>query len=382
MLKRRTVEKAEAAPATKQVRAPLLRWYAKNKRDLPWRRNPDLYNTLLSEFMLQQTRVDQALPYFHRFHEAFPTLRDLAEAPPERVLKLWEGLGYYSRARNLQKAAQRLAAIRGAPKLDDLAECPGIGPYTLAAIGSIVLNAPLPVVDGNVNRVMARLLALEKPPQTPVVRARILELLGEWICRTAPGDFNQAVMELGATVCTPKNPSCDSCPLRASCRAFELGRAEDFPKRAPKKARPHKDVAAALVTRADGRVLIAQRPERGLLASLWEFPGGTRAGRESIGACCERTIRERLGLRVDVGKRVASVEHGFSHFTITLHAFACRARGGTAKPAPATGKEGAYQDCRWVAAGELPGFAFPRAHWPLVKIAADGSNGGTSRASR
>lgn len=381
MPKRTTKKRQEAAPSTKQIRAPLLRWYAKNKRDLPWRRNPDLYNTLLSEFMLQQTRVDQALPYFHRFLETFPTLRDLAGAPPERVLKLWEGLGYYSRARNLQKAAQRLAEVRGAPSLEELAECPGIGPYTLAAIGSIVLHAPLPVVDGNVNRVMARLLALEEPPQTPAVRARILELLNEWICRKAPGDFNQAVMELGATVCTPKTPCCKKCPLRACCRALALGRAEDFPKRAPKKARPHKDVAAALVTRADGRVLIAQRPERGLLASLWEFPGGMRAGRESVGACCARTLQERLGLRVDVGPRVASVEHGFSHFTITLHAFVCHARGGTARPAPASGKDGTYQDCRWVKAGELPGFAFPRAHWPLLKIAADGSNGGASRAS-
>lgn len=381
MPKRPTIKQTEATPAAKQVRAPLLRWYAKHKRDLPWRRNPDLYNTLLSEFMLQQTRVDQALPYFHRFLKEFPALRDLAGAPPERVLKLWEGLGYYSRARNLQKAAQRLAGIRGAPGLEDLAECPGIGPYTLAAIGSIVLNAPLPVVDGNVNRVMARLLALEEPPQTPAAKARILELLEGWICRKAPGDFNQAVMELGATVCTPKAPSCGSCPLRASCRAWALGRAEDFPKRPPKKARPHKDVAAALVTRADGRVLIAQRPERGLLADLWEFPGGTRAGKEPVEACCARTLLERLGLHVDVGERVASVEHGFSHFTITLHAFACRARGGTAKPAPPSGKEGAYQACRWVKAGELPGFAFPRAHWPLLKIAAEGSNGGASRAS-
>ena len=350
------------APA--QIRKLLLTWYRAQRRDLPWRRTPTLYPVMLSEYMLQQTRVDQALPYYARFLDAFPTLPDLAAAPLDRVLKLWEGLGYYARARNLHKAAQHLVT-KQLPAAADLDDCPGIGPYMRAAIGSIVFNEALPVIDGNVNRVLARVLALDVPPQDKPARARLLEVLYTWIDADAPGDFNQAVMELGALVCAPRSPSCLLCPLAEACAARKAGRPESYPLRLPKPARPHKDLVAAVIQRQDGRVLIAQRPATGLLASLWEFPTATAAKGEDLPAACARAAQEKVGLNVRIGATLASVEHGFTHFQATLHGFAC-----TPKPGKGVSTEPRALGCQkvvWVTPVELSSYAFPRFQWKWIK---------------
>ena len=344
---------------TGQLRRSLLKWYRRNCRTLPWRSEPTLYNVLISEFMLQQTRVDQAMPYYHRFQVAFPDFQTLSSASLERVLKLWEGLGYYSRAKNLHRTAQYLATLQS-PSSSALDDCPGIGPYTRAAIGSIVFNEVLPVIDGNVNRVMARMLALRNPPQVPAEKKKILTLLKQWIAPNAPGDWNQALMELGAMVCTPRTPKCDQCPWLDSCRGRALGTPEAFPKKIPKPERPHKQIAAAIIRRKDGRILIAQRMSTGLLANLWEFPGGKLEPGETLQECCAREINEELGIRICVLEKVGEIKHAYSHFSITLHAFECRYVSGR----PQTK---GCQAWKWVWPAELFAYPFPKANWDLVK---------------
>lgn len=341
-----------------RLRKALLSWYRANRRDLPWRREPSLYGTLVSEYMLQQTRVDQALPYYERWMREFPTLQALAAAPLSRVMKLWEGLGYYHRAKNLHAAARQLAKIKEV-RLEDLSDCPGIGPYTRAAIGSIALGAPLPVVDGNVNRVVARLLALPVSPKETAGRAVVEAWQAQNLTPEAPGDWNQALMELGATVCLPRQPNCAACPLREACRARELKKATEFPIATPKKPVPHKHIAAGIIRRADGRILIAQRLPTGLLPNLWEFPGGKRERGESLADCCRREIREELSVEVEVGRKRMRVQHAYSHFSITLHVFECRLVSG--KP-----KAIGCQAWKWVRVGELRRYPFPGANQPIL----------------
>jgi A/G-specific adenine glycosylase len=337
----------------------LLRWYRSNRRDLPWRRRPTLYRTLVAEFMLQQTRVDQALPYYRRFLDAFPRMKVLARAPLNQVLKQWEGLGYYSRARNLHESAKKLARLRAA-SAKDLEGCPGIGPYTLAAVSSIVWGVPRPVLDGNVKRVLSRMLALPIPPDDPEGKKLIGGTLDRWIDRKSPGDWNQGLMELGATVCLPRRPLCLFCPVRTRCKAHERGDVEAYPIRKTKPPRPHRQVVAAVIRRHDRRILIAQRPSKGLLGNLWEFPGGKLEARESLKACCRREIREELGIDIRVGGKIAEIEHAYTHFSITLHVFECSHLRG--KP-----KAIGCQAWRWVRPRELEQFPFPKANWPIIE---------------
>lgn len=341
-----------------RLRRRLLEWYERHRRDLPWRREPTLYRVLLSEFMLQQTRVDQALPYYHRFLAAFPTLRALAEAELGAVMKLWEGLGYYRRAKFLHAAARHLAPI-AQPGVEDLDACPGIGPYTKAAIGSIVWGARLAVVDGNVNRVFARLTALAIPPASSAGKKQIQALADRLLAVERSGDWNQAVMELGATVCSPRAPQCLICPLESFCAARKAGQPEAFPIVEAKAPRPHKQIAAAIIRRGDGKILIAQRMSGGLLGDLWEFPGGKQESGEPLAETCAREVKEELGVEVDVGAEVYAIEHGYSHFTITLHVFECVYRRG--KP-----RTLGCQAFQWVAQSELKAFPFPRANQEII----------------
>jgi len=341
-------------------RKALLSWYRTHRRDLPWRREPDLYHTLVAEFMLQQTRVDQALPYYERWMRAFPTLDALAAAPLGRVMKRWEGLGYYHRAKNLHATAKRLATLKKISP-DDLSDCPGIGPYTYAAIGSIAFGAPLPVVDGNVNRVVARLLMLPASPKEKAGR----EVIEAWQARNltpeAPGDWNQALMELGATVCLPGQPDCGTCPLRAVCQVRKRGIPADYPVTSPKKPVPHRHIAAGIIRRADGRILIAQRLPKGLLPNLWEFPGGKRERGECLSECCRREIREELGIEVQVGRQRMRVRHAYSHFAITLHVFDCRYVKGRPKTL-------GCQAWKWVRVTALRRYPFPGANQPILDV--------------
>ena len=250
---------------------PLVEWYARAKRPMPWRAKPAPYACWLSEIMLQQTTYEQALPYYTRFLERFPDVARLAAAAEQEVLKAWEGLGYYARARNLLKAARKIAADGWPTTLAGWRAVPGVGPYTAAALASVLNGVKACVVDGNVARVFARYWCLADDFKKLPPRERLAARLRPLMCGR-PGDFNQAMMELGALVCTPKSPDCGVCPLGKRCRARAAGTPEAYPVRAARKAIPVRRRQAAVVTDGQGRVLLVQNAEGGLLKGLWDLP--------------------------------------------------------------------------------------------------------------
>jgi A/G-specific adenine glycosylase len=346
-----------------RFRALLLAWYRIHRRQLRWRESRDPYRIWVSEIMLQQTRVDQMEGYFLRFLERFPTLADLAAATEDEVLRVWEGLGYYSRARNLHRAAQRIVTEYGGrlPETrDDLLALPGIGPYTAAALCSIAFDQDHPVLDGNVVRVLCRLLRLEEDPTRQGVRTQLIAAGERLLAPGEAGDFNQAMMELGARVCTPRRPLCPECPVAACCRAHaELEDPSRLPVRRARRTKPHFQVTAGLIWRGR-RLLIAQRPAGGMLGGLWEFPGGKQEPGETLEECLVREIREELGIGIQVGERLVSIDHAYTHFRITLHAFAAWHREGT----PRTLGCAAW---RWIEPAELGEYAFPRTDRRVIE---------------
>ena len=263
------------AAALSPICRPLLDWYAAARRRLPWRETPTPYRVWVSEIMLQQTRVQAVIPYYERFLSLFPDVKALAAAPQDQLLKAWEGLGYYSRARNLQRAAQLILEHfdgRLPERYEDWLALPGVGPYTAGAVCSIALGLPVPAVDGNVLRVFARLLALEEDVAAPRVRQAMTRLAAAILPADRPGEFNQALMELGATVCLPgKTPRCGSCPLSDHCRALSDQNQALFPLKSPKKPRKIQPVTVLLLS-YQGRWALTRRPDTGLLAGLWAFP--------------------------------------------------------------------------------------------------------------
>ncbi|MDX1675164.1 MAG: A/G-specific adenine glycosylase [Longimicrobiales bacterium] len=286
----------------------LLRHFDAHQRSMPWRETSDPYAIWVSEVMLQQTRVDTVIPYWERWLDRFPTVDHLAEADLDDVLKEWEGLGYYSRARNLHRAACMVRERfdgRVPETVDTLRELPGVGEYTAGAVASIAYGVPTPAVDGNVRRVLARLYDLERP--TP---GELRQYAAELVPADRPGDFNQALMELGATVCTPRSPSCGVCPLAEQCEARRLGVQEQRPLPRPRKRIPEETIRTAVLVRGDGAMLVSRRPEDGLLGGLWEFPG-VRAGEpwaEPIAGWLDAAAQRT---------ELDAVRHAFSHKRVT-----------------------------------------------------------------
>lgn len=312
--------------------------------------------------MLQQTRVEQVIPYFRRFLRRFPTLRALAAADESDVLKVWEGLGYYARPRNLLRLARRLMAERGGrfPRTyDELRGLPGVGPYTAAALGSLAFGLDLPLSDGNVRRVLARMFALDEPRRERL-DAECREIAAKLLPRGRAAAFNEALMELGATVCAPKRPRCDLCPLREVCRARAAGAPERYPRRRPRKPLPHLVVGAAVTLDSRGRALIARRKSEGLLGGLWEFPGGKIEPGETMEQCIARELREEMGIEIAVGERLTVVRHAYSHFTIELHAHFARRTAGRPRRLHCA-------DFAWVPIARLRDYAFSRADLHIVE---------------
>jgi len=331
----------------------LITWFEANARDLPWRRRRTPYRVWLSEMMLQQTQVDTVIPYFKRFTARFPTVKALADAPLDEVLKLWEGLGYYARARNLHRAAQRVSRERGGhfPKtVEGLMQLPGVGRYSAGAIASLAFGVDAPILDGNVARVLCRIFAIDRDSREAKTRAGLWSLAESLLPKGRAAPFNEGLMELGATVCTPRAPKCEVCPIAAMCEARRRGIQDQLPVGRARKVTPHYDVTAAVI-RKNGRVLIAQRPADGMLGGLWEFPGGKRKPGESLEDCLRREIGEELRLEIEVGEPVTTVKHAYTHFRITLHAFECRVASGRPK---AIG----VADFKWVRMSELDRYAF------------------------
>jgi A/G-specific adenine glycosylase len=342
---------------------PLLRWFRAQRRDLPWRRRrPDPYRVWISEIMLQQTQVQTVVPYFRRFIRRFPTVASVAEADLQELLKVWEGLGYYSRARRLQAAARIVMAEYGGRlphEVEALRRLPGIGPYTAAAVASISFGVPEPVVDGNVRRVFARFWGLARDSRSPAFHRLLTARLRAVVAGAPPAEFNQALMELGALVCAPRAPRCAACPLRNACAALATGRTGVLPLRRAARPTPHYRIAVGVIWKR-GRILIARRPERQMLGGLWEFPGGKCRRGETPAQAARREIREETGLRVRLGPPYAVVEHAYSHFRITLTAFRCEWAAGRARPRSAAA-------LKWIAPADLDRYPFPRAN---RKIAA------------
>lgn len=344
-------------------RRALLDWYGKNQRDLPWRRTCDPYAVWVSEIMLQQTRVDQVRPYYDRFMGRFPTVMHLGKAPLEDVLKAWEGMGYYARARNLHRAARRVVDEHGGQIPEDparISDLPGIGPYTAAAISSIAFGRDCPVVDGNVVRVMSRLFHLTDDPASSAAKKRIDGLAGRLLAKGRAGDFNQAMMELGATICAPRQPRCGECPVNPFCKALKtLPDPAVLPRKKPRPQRPHHRVVAGIVRRND-EVLIVRRPTDGLLGGLWEFPGGIVSEGIDRETFLAEEVKNTLGIDIRVDRSVATLRHAFTHFEMTLQGFHCTYLGGETSH-----RDG--NDFHWIRFDEVKQYAFPRAHIRLIE---------------
>lgn len=308
---------------TSSLQTRLLAWYAKNKRILPWRDHPDAYAVWISEIMLQQTRVETVIPYFERWMRLFPTVQALAEASEQEVLNAWEGLGYYSRARNLYKAAKVVAEKydgelpRG---MAELVKLPGIGRYTAGAIASIAFRADEPALDGNLKRVYARLFDVAEAVDSPRGEKLLWELARQNLPKGKAGDFNQALMDLGSAICLPKNPRCLLCPVMDLCQARENGTQELRPVRKPRKSVPHHIHAAGVIVRR-GRVLLARRPSQGLLGGMWEFPNG-RVDGDPAGELAQ-ALEAAYKLKVQKKEALVVVQHAYTHFKVTVHAFRC-----------------------------------------------------------
>ncbi len=362
----RAEEVGSPTPGLAAVRQALLAWHARARRDLPWRRSSDPYAIWVAEVMLQQTQVRTVISYYTRFLARFPDLRSLAAAPIDAVLKAWEGLGYYARARNLHRAAREVLRAHGGSLPADrvsLERLPGIGPYTAGAIASIAFGADEPVLDGNATRVLCRAFGIEEDPRKAPAKDRLWELARALLPTGEAGRFNEALMDLGATVCTPRAPHCTGCPLRARCTAQREARQEALPARSPRRPIPHHDVVAGLVwdrpRSPEAHLLVTKRRPEDMLGGLWEFPGGKVKPGETLAQALARELDEELAIKVAVGEPFMTVKHAYTHFRITLHALHCQHVGGTPQAIGCAA-------WRFVHPRDLDRYAFPAADRRLI----------------
>lgn len=339
----------DAEKLKRSLNRKLLIWYRRNGRSLPWRETKDPYRIWISEVMLQQTRVDTVIPYYQLFLKTFPTVDALAGAPLHNVLKVWENLGYYLRARNLHAAAKIIAEKFGGRIPDTIKEIrslPGIGEYSAGAILSIAHGKALPAVDGNVRRILCRILGIRKPMDDARGQQQLQKLAAGLVPPRHPGDFNQALMDLGATICKARNPECLRCPLADLCQARKKDLQNALPITRKSPAIPHRQAAAAVIRNAKGMLLAVQRPSSGLLASLWKLPGGFVEAGQDIKKCLKQSVKEELGIAIRPGKYIASANHTYTHFRLTLHAYECRLLMGDPRPL-------GCQNWRWVSPASL-----------------------------
>jgi A/G-specific adenine glycosylase len=361
-----TISRRTSAESIAEIARRLVAWHPDQQRVLPWRvataGQRDPYAVWVSEIMAQQTRIETVVNYFNRWMERFPTVQALAAADQQEVLKLWEGLGYYARARNLHKAAQQVVTVYGGQlptTRQEILKLPGIGEYTAGAILSMAFGQPEPILDGNVKRVVSRLWDIDRPiDDTETLKE--LWALARQIVEAAPageaGVANEGLMELGATICVPQNPRCLLCPQADLCTANANGTQNQRPVISPKKATPHYDVAAGVIWQGDpfqSKLLIAQRPQDGMLGGLWEFPGGKLEPEDlDLRACLRREIAEELGVAIEVGDLVTRVKHAYTHFRITLHTFHAHILAGDPRAIGCA-------DWLWASLDELERFPFP-----------------------
>ncbi|MFW5970582.1 MAG: A/G-specific adenine glycosylase [Desulfovermiculus sp.] len=357
-----------SAHISSTISSKLLAWFSQSCRDLPWRQNPTPYRVWISEVMLQQTQVDRVVPYFLHWMEIFPHIQAVAEADQERVLKAWEGLGYYTRAKNIQAAAQKIWVECNGVLPSDMSllrALPGIGPYTAAAIASLAFNQPVPAVDANVQRVMARILNEDGPIKSALPQKTIRKAVTGLISDGDPRSMNQALMELGALVCTPRSPACASCPVKEQCQSLAAEVVHLRPVMPDQKPSIALQVAAGVLLDNE-RILIQKRPPHGLMANLWEFPGGKLQAGESPEQALVREFREELELEIRVLDKITVIKHSYTRFRVTLHVYWCT----LASP----GQElvlHAASDFRWTLPEELDQYPFPAADCKLIQMLSE-----------
>ena len=338
----------------------LISWYDKYKKPMPWRLNNDPYRVWISEVMLQQTQVKTVIPYYEKWMKKFPSVLSLSQANIDDILKLWEGLGYYSRAQNIKKAADIIVKNYAGcfPSDSNLKELPGIGEYIYAALMSISFNIPIPVIDGNVKRVAARFW--EQDFLTSKELKILKNKLEIKISKERPGCFNQGIMDLGREICKPLNPECNICPIHASCRAFRNGSTATYPIKLKKKKIPIFDVVVGLIQDNNKRFIITKRPNDKMLGGLWELPGGKREKGESLKNGLIRELKEELNVSVSGITKLGTVEHTYSHMKIKLHAYKCKIQNGKIQ-------KRACQDLKWITSEDIKKYSFPKANHKLFK---------------
>jgi A/G-specific adenine glycosylase len=357
------------------LREGLLAWWAIHGRhSIPWKLGPDQqpafcgtaldpYPIWVAEVMLQQTQLQVVLPYWRRWLQALPSLEALAAAEEPQVLLLWQGLGYYARARRLQHGARQLLeqAVEGADpwprSLEGWLALPGIGRSTAGSILSSAFDLPFAILDGNVKRVLARLIASPRPPAREL--AGLWRLSEQLLDPQRPRAFNQALMDLGATVCTPRNPACGTCPWQGHCAAYAAGTPADYPVKEAPRELPFQVIGVGVVFNAEGQVLIDQRLEEGLLGGLWEFPGGKQEEGEAIEATIARELQEELAIEVSVGEALIHVDHAYSHKRLRFEVHCCRWLSGEPQAL-------ACQQWRWVDPADLGNYPFPAANARII----------------
>jgi A/G-specific adenine glycosylase len=348
-----------------EIAALLLQWFARHQRSLPWRQKHTPYATWIAEIMLQQTQVKTVLPYYQRWMQRFPGVKHVARASEDELLKHWEGLGYYARVKNIRRTAQILVRDWGGKFPQDqqeLLRLPGIGAYTAGAIMSLAFNRPYAAVDGNIERVFARLFDLATPVKEKANQGFIWSKAQALIPEGQARSFNQALMELGALVCLPRNPECAQCPLESFCISRQLRIVDQRPvPGAPPEILQRTAALGVLVK--DGHVLVQKRPPSGLMAGLWEFPGGKLEPGESPEKAVVREFQEELGLQIQPIKKIAVIKHSYTTFRITLHCFLCLQHDENQQPTPR-----AAVAARWVSPQQLSQFAFPAANGKLLRI--------------
>lgn len=341
-----------------EFQSDLIEWFLTEKRALPWRESKDPYKVWVSEIMLQQTKVDTVIPYFHRFIDKFPTLHDLAQAEEQEILKTWEGLGYYSRARNLQNAVREVIADYGGEipsEPDHLGKLKGVGPYTKGAILSIAFDQAEPAVDGNVMRVLARILLMEEDIAKPKTRKLVEAVVREIISEDDPSSFNQGLMELGALICTPKSPSCLLCPVQEHCQAFAAGKEQELPVKTKNKKQKTQKFLSFLLRDENGNVLVEQRPDAGLLASLWQFPMVSAEYADQPLAA--EWVKQEYGLEVELTNNIDKIKHIFSHVIWEMEVWEGIVKGG----------ELSRDRAHLLSASQLQAHPFPVSHQKILK---------------
>ena len=334
----------------------LMTWYDQKKYSFPWRETSNPYYIWVSEIMLQQTQVNTVIPFYKAWIKRFPTINDVAKASDEEILKYWEGLGYYQRALNLRDACITIIDNYNSvipQKKEELLNLKGVGDYTASAITSIAFGAPHPAIDGNLKRIMSRLLSLSNFKIDSL--NKIKDFLIKEMNNNRPGDFNQALMDLGRTICQPRAPKCINCPISIFCLSFKNKTTHLFPvKNKNKKIIPHYDIGVGVIWNND-KILITKRKKNQLLGGLWEFPGGKIKNNESILHCIKREAQEELGIKIKVKEFIKTVNHQYSHFKITLHAYHCQYLSGEIKCIE-------VDDWEWISPKSFSDYPFPKAN--------------------